>query len=241
MIDRLPLVTLLVLASLPAPTPAAAPTTRSYSVPSFDRIRIDGPYKVELRTNVSPYARATGSPLALDGLSVAVEGRTLVVRKGSGGWGGYQGEDRGPVTVEVGTPDLKTAWINGAGALSVDRVKGLDFDLSIQGAGIATIDQVQVDQMKVGISGAATARLSGNAKQLTAIIRGTSSLEADALRTNDATIGAEGPSVIRANVSNSAKVDALGLASVALAGNPACSVKAQGSATVVGCGKSDER
>ena len=235
MIDRLPLLTLLALACLPAPSPAAAPTTRNYSVPSFDRIRIDGPYKVELRTNVPPYARATGSPLSLDGLSVAVEGRTLVVRKGGGGWGGYQGEDRGPVTVEVGTPDLRTAWINGAGALNVDKVKGLDFDLSIQGAGIARIDRVEVDQMKVGISGAATARLDGTAKRLTAVIRGTSSLEAEGLQTNDATIGAEGPSVVRASVSNSAKVDALGLASVTLAGKPACSVKAQGSATVVGC------
>ena len=69
MIDRLPLLALLVLASLPTPSDAAAPTTRNYSVPSFDRIRIDGPYKVELRTNVSPYARATGSQLSLDGLS----------------------------------------------------------------------------------------------------------------------------------------------------------------------------
>src|SRR5262245_50292593 len=135
MIDRLPLLGLLALACLPSPSDAATPATRNYSVPSFDRIRIDGPYQVALRTNVSPYAKATGSPLSLDGLSVAVEGRTLVVRKGSGGWGGYDGEDRGPVTIEVGTPDLKTAWINGSGALTIDRVRGLTFDLSIQGSG----------------------------------------------------------------------------------------------------------
>ena len=96
MIDRLPILALLVLASLPAnPAHGAAPATRTYSVTSFDRIRIDGPYKVALKTNVSPFARATGSPLALDGLSIGVEGRTLVVRTGSGGWGGYSGEDRG--------------------------------------------------------------------------------------------------------------------------------------------------
>src|SRR5262245_44026358 len=130
MMDRLPLLSLLALASLPAPqaVDAATPATRNYSVPSFDRIRIDGPYQVALRTNVSPFARAMGSPLALDGLSIGVEGRTLVVRAGSGGWGGYDGEDRGPVTIEVGTPDLKTAWINGAGALTVDKVRGLSFD-----------------------------------------------------------------------------------------------------------------
>lgn len=234
MIDRLPILALLLLASLPAG--AATPIAqRNYSVTSFDRIRVDGPYKVELHTNVAPYARASGSALSLDGLSVTVEGRTLIVRKGSGGWGGYSGENRGPVTIELGTPELKTAWINGAGALSVDRVRGLDFDLSIQGSGLARIDRVEVDQFKLGISGAASARLAGSVKKLTAVIRGTSTLEADELQVTDAVIGAEGPAVIRANVSNSAKVDVLGLATVALAGNPACIVKAQGSATVTGC------
>jgi len=35
--------------------PAAA-TERTYSVTSFDRIRIDGPYQVSLKTNVAPFA-----------------------------------------------------------------------------------------------------------------------------------------------------------------------------------------
>ena len=234
MIDRLPLLVLLALASLPAG--AATPASqRNYSVTSFDRIRVDGPYKVELRTNVAPYARARGTALSLDAVSVTVEGRTLVVRASSGGWGGYSGEGRGPVTIELGTPDLKNAWINGAGALTVDRVRGLGFDLAIQGSGIARIDDVDVDQMKVAISGAATARVNGKAKMLTAVIRGTSSLEAEGLQANDAVIGAEGPAIVRAQVGNSAKIDALGLASVTIAGGPACTVKAQGSATVTGC------
>src|SRR4030095_4604040 len=153
MISRAPILALLLLASLPANVFGAPVSQRNYSVPSFDRIRIDGPYKVELKTNVSPFARATGSPLSLDGLSIGVEGRTLVVRAGSGGWGGYSGEDRGPVTIEVGTPDLKTAWINGSGALSVDRIRGLSFDLSIQGSGTARLDGVDVDPVEAGILG----------------------------------------------------------------------------------------
>jgi hypothetical protein len=235
MISRLPILVLLILASLPANVLGAPASQRNYSVTSFDRIRIDGPYKVALKTNVAPYARATGAPLALDGVTIAVEGRTLIVRAGNGGWGGYSGEDRGPVTIEVGTPDLKTAWINGAGALSVDWVHGLSFDLAVQGPGIAKIDSVDVDQLKAGISGAGSARLSGKAARLTATVRGTSSFEGDALLVKDAVIGAEGPSVVRANVTNSAKVDAVGLASVELSGKPACTVTAKGSATVSGC------
>lgn len=237
MIDRLPILALLALASLPASAPvgAAQAGQRNYSVTSFDRIRIDGPYQVQLRTNVAPYARATGSPASLDGVSIEVEGRTMIIRAGSGGWGGYPGAARGPVTIEVGTHELGTVWINGAGSLSIDRVKGLNFDLAIQGSGNARIDSADVDQMKIGISGAGSALLAGKAKKLTAIIRGTSSFDGDGLQVTDAMIGAEGPTTVRVQVSNSAKIDATGLATVTLSGNPACTVKAQGSADVKGC------
>lgn len=234
MIDRLPILAILALASLPAV--AAAPTVqRNFSVSGFDRIRVDGPYQVQLRTNVAPYARASGTAVSIDGVVIKVEGRTLVIRAGSGGWGGYPGEGRGPVTIEVGTHDLNAVYVNGNGAVLVDRVKGLGFDLSIQGSGIARIDRVDVDQMKVGISGSATTRLAGKVAKLTTTVRGTSSLEADGLDVTDAVIGAEGPSVVRVAVRNSAKIDANGLAAVTLTGNPACTVKAQGSANVVGC------
>jgi len=236
MIDRLPILALLVLASLPA---TAAPTTeRNFSVTGFDRIRVDGPYKVTLKTNVAPYARATGTSASIDGLSMKVEGRTLVIREGSGSWGGYPGEGRGPVTISVGTHDLSAVYINGAGALDIDRVKGLGFELSIQGSGSANIAQVDVDQMKIGISGAGSSRLGGRVAKLTATIRGTSALDADSLRVTDAVIGAEGPSTVKAQVTNSAKVDANGLVSVTLTGNPACTVKARGSADVMGCKES---
>jgi hypothetical protein len=234
MIDRLPILALLALASLPvaAATPA---TQRNISVNSFDRIRIDGPYRVDLRTNVAPYARASGTPISLDDVSIKVEGRTLVVRSGGGGWGGYPGEGRGPVTIEVGTHDLGAAYINGAGALTVDRVKGLGFEMSIQGSGIATVGEVDVDQLKVGVAGAGTIRMAGRVGKLSTNVRGTSTFEGDRLQVKDAVIGAEGPSTVRAQVTNSAKVDASGLASVTLTGEPACTVNAKGSAIVVGC------
>ena len=233
MIDRLPILALLVLASLPA---AAAPAIeRSFSVTGFDRIRVDGPYRVSLKTGVSPFARANGTAASLDGLSVKVEGRTLVVREGPGGWGGFPGEGRGPVTIEVGTHDLSAIYINGPGALDVDRVRGLAFELSIQGSGSARIGEVDVDQLKVGVAGASTTRLAGRAAKLTATVRGTSLFEADGLQVADAVIGAEGPSTINAHVTNSAKVDAAGLASVMLTGEPACTLKARGSASVTGC------
>lgn len=234
MLDRTPLLALLALASLPAA--AAIPTTqRVYSVSGFDRIRVDGPYQVQLKTNVAPFARAKGTAASLDGIAIKVEGRTLIVRAGSGGWGGYPGEGRGPVTIEVGTHELAAAWLNGAGSLLIDRIRGQKFELSINGPGVTRIENADVDQLNVGISGAGSARMSGRAAKVTAIVRGTSTFEADGLKATNAVIAAEGPSVVRAQVSNEAKIDAMGLASVTMTGDPACTVKAQGSANVVGC------
>jgi hypothetical protein len=223
----------LVLAAAPA---AAAPvTSRTFSVTGFDRIRIDGPFKVELATGVAPYARATGTAAALDGVDVDVEGRTLVVRPSKVAWGGYPGQGRGPVAIMIGTHDLSTAWINGSGMLDIDKIKGLSFDLSVQGAGSAAIGNAAVDQMKIGLSGSGTVRIAGTAPKLTAIVRGTSVLDGSALNVKDAVIGAEGMPTVRATVSGTAKVDANGLASVELGGAPACEVKTMGSATVSGC------
>ena len=103
---------LLLIAAIAAAAPAAA-AERSFTVTGFDRIRVDGPYMVRLTTGVSPYARAKGSPSALDGISVEVQGQTLIVRKAPGSSGGFPGETRGPVEIAIGTHELSRAWLNG--------------------------------------------------------------------------------------------------------------------------------
>lgn len=221
-----------------AATPASA-ADRSYSVTGFDRVRVDGPYRVTLTTGKAPFARASGSLAAIDSIDISVQGRTLVVRSNPSSWGGYPGDSQGSVTIEVGTHDLSAAWVNGSGALAIDRVRGLEFDLAVQGSGTAAIGEARVDVLKIGLSGSASATVAGEAPKMTAIVRGTSLLDAGGLRVKDATLGAEGPSKINAAVSNSAKVDARGVAIIDISGGPACTVKAQGSALVTGCSRTD--
>lgn len=221
------------LVSLAAPAVAAE---RTLSVTTFDRVRVDGPYKVKVSTGVSPSAKVSGAVAAIDSVSVDQQGRTLIVRSNPSSWGGtYPGKGRGPVEISVGTPDLSAAWVNGSGSLSIDRIKGLSFDLAVQGSGSAAIGSADVDQLEIGISGAGSVTIGGKAPKLTAIVRGTSSLDASGLAVKDATVGAEGPSQVRINASGTAKVDARGVSAVEIAGGPACTVKAQGSAVVTGC------
>ena len=223
---------LCLLAFAAAPAGAA---TRNFGVSGFDRIRVDGPYKVKVITGVPASAIATGPARALDGVAIDVQGRTLVVRNARQSWGGYPGEASGPVEISIGTHDLSTVWLNGSGSVVINKVKGLSFDLSVQGSGSAAIDAVDVDQFKVGISGSGSVRLAGKAPKLTAIVRGMSTLDAPGLSSKDAVLGAEGPANIRMTVTGSAKIDAQGTAAIELAGEPSCTVRATGSATVTGC------
>ena len=218
-----------------APTAVSA-AERNFGVSGFDRVRVDGDYKVTLTVGVPPFAKAKGSARALDPVDVVVEGRTLIVRANkSASWGGYPGESAGPVEVLIGTHELSAAFVNGAGNLNINKVRGMKFEASAQGAGLIAIDRVEVDQFQLGLAGAASARLAGKALKITAIVRGTSALDGEGLVVKDAVIGAQGPAIVKLTATGTAKVDAIGVAAVTLSGKPSCIVTTKGSASVSGC------
>jgi hypothetical protein len=227
--------TFLLAATLAAIAAPAGAATRNFGITSFEKVRVDGPFKVKLTTGIAPFARASGSQAALDRLAIEVRGDTLVVHGNVDSWGGYPGNDPGPVEISLGTHDLSAAWVNGSGVLSIDRVKGLKFGLSVQGSGAGEIGEAKVDQLSVTVIGSASAKLAGDAAKLTAVIRGISSLDAAALSAKDAALGADGSATIAADVSNSVTVDASGPATVRLSGSPACTLRVNGSASVSGC------
>ena len=229
---RIFLPALLLAASLPAPAHAAA---RNFGITSFEKIRVEGPFKVTLTTGVAPSASASGSQSALDTVAVDVQGNTLVVHSSQSSWGGYPGQNSGPVEIKLGTHDLASARLNGSGSLQINKVKALSFDLIVQGSGSASIGQADIDQLTIGLAGSASASVSGRAGKVNAVLRGISSLDAAALVTKDASMAVDGAATIKANVSNSVKIDGSGPATIALAGNPACNSKLGGAASVTGC------
>jgi hypothetical protein len=123
----------------------------------------------------------------------------------------------------------------GAGSLSIDRAKGLSFALTVEGSGAGEIGSIATDQMNVTLEGTASAKLAGHAGKLSALVRGTSSLDAKSLSTPNAAISADGTATVDANVSDTARVDGWGTATIRLTGRPSCTVKVSGSVTVSGC------
>lgn len=219
--------------------PAAA-ATRNFGITGFEKVRVEGPYKVILSTGVAPFARATGSRAALDKVSVEVRGNTLVVHNSQSSWGGFPSANGGPVEIALGTHDLRSVWLNGSGTIAIDRVKGLSFDLSVQGSGAGSIGKVDVDQFNLNLGGTTSAILAGQAAKMTAVVRGNSSLDAAALKVRDAVLGAEGAASIKADVRNAIKIDGSGPATVTLSGKPACTLRVSGSVSVAGCGKTTQ-
>jgi hypothetical protein len=225
------------IATLASPAGAA---TRNFGVTGFEKVRVEGPFKVKLTTGVAPFASASGSPAAIEKVAIEMRGNTLLVHASSSSWGGYPGQDAGPVEIDIGTHDLSSAWLTGSGAIAIDKISGLSFDLSVQGSGAATIGRTDVDQLNISIGGTASASLSGRADKVTAVVRGVSSLDAANLAVKDATIGAEGTATVAANVSNSVKVDGNGPITVRFTGGPACTLRVGGSASVSGCKSTSE-
>lgn len=218
-----------------APVAPAAAAERSFTVTGFDRIRLDGPFQVKLATGVAPFAKASGSPAAIDGVSMEVEGETLIVRNNPSNWGSYPGANPGPVAIAVGTHELSMAWLNGSGSLSIDSVKGQSFDLSLQGSGSVSISRLTVDRLKAAVTGSGLAVVGGSAAEATVIVRGTATFDGSGLAVKDSIIGVEGSAMVKLKATATAKIDTRGTASVVLAGAPACTVRTAGSAVVSGC------
>lgn len=216
-------------------TPLVA-AERGYSVTDFDRIRVDGPYKVTLVTGKSPGARAYGSAAAIDALSVEMQGRTLIVRRNRQSWGGDASKPAGPVELKLTGHALRAASVNGAGSLAIDKLRGQSLDLMVAGSGSMTVGAVEADRLTGGVVGGGRLQVAGTAAAASLAVRGTGAIIAHALLVKDVKVAADGPGDIVVAASGTANVVSSGAGNIVVTGKAACTVKATGSGEVV-CGK----
>lgn len=209
---------------------------RTFIVTDFDRVQVDGPFEVRLITGRPASARAEGSTHALDQVSIDVEGRQLRVRPNRSAWGGYPGENAGPVTITLTTRDLRAAFVRGSGGIDINNVIGLRFDLGISGSGRIAIGKLQADTANVSLFGSGTVTLAGKAKTFQASIQGSGDLDARALMADDAEINSGTAGNITVGVQRAARVTGGGPGDVTILGAPACTVAMRGSGRVR-CGK----
>ena len=224
----------LFLLAATTPLSAAAPL-RSFTVTSFDRIRVEGPYAVTLSVGRSPFARAEGSAAALDRIDLRVEGRTMIIRQRSVATSGQGSASGPPVRIALGTPDLRVASLSGAGSLAIDRLRGLSIDVAVSGPGRLTVATIEADRLFAAVQGSGGLTLAGRVKSASLTASGAPVLAAAALIAEEAKISAEGAAEVTATVRSRATVFAAGTGIVRLSGQPTCVQRLSGSATIEGC------
>jgi hypothetical protein len=228
---------LILLASLIVTLAPADAADRRFAVTDFNRVVVEGPYVVRLVVGRSSTAVASGSAAALDRLTLDVSGQTLRIRRNRHYWGGNPGAQEGTLTIELATRSLLSARLIGPGSLDVQRLEGLRADLIVEGSGRLSAGEVAADNLTLGIVGSGRLQLSGTVKALVANIQGSGDLVAPALRAETATINSVTSGSVEVQVDRAATVTASGTGSVAITGEPACTILGP-NADMVRCGRS---
>lgn len=217
----------LALIALSLPTPAQS-RDRTVMLTSFDRVRVEGPFDVTLTTGKGAGGVLSGDTRAIDGVSIRVEGRTLIVSASANGWGGYPGDAKGQVRVRVTTPMLRAATVAGGGQLRIDHVRAQAVDLSVAGAGALSVARIETDQLNATMNGTGALTVGGTAGRARFLNSGTGSIDAGTLVARDLTVMSQGMGSGAFNARYTADISAMGLGSISVSGSPKCTVRGPG-------------
>jgi hypothetical protein len=223
----------LILAPLLCLAAAAPAQERSFMVSGFERLRVDGPFEVEVARG-SPRAVALGDGRALDRIAVRVEGGTMVVSAGP-----LRSEMRGAAAealpkLRVSVPGLSAVAVNGGGRVRVAEMRGTRLDLSMTGAGSLEVAAIKGDALRASLTGAGAMTLGGTTARARIRSRGAGSVDASALTADEADLVSESSGDISINVRYSALATALGTGGIRIAGNPECRLRGPGPMTCAG-------
>lgn len=218
-------------------TAAAAPAAeRKLFVSAFDRVRVNGSFRVEIVTGGAPRGTLSGDPRRLDGVEVKQEGSTLYVRRNSGRWDEQpRGPAGQPVTVTLATPTLAGAYLIGPGALAVTGMKGDRLDLSIAGTGSISVADAQGRELNATTIGTGRIAVAGRAGKARLLVNGAGGVDAGKLETDELTVRLDGPGEVAGRARYTATLVNTGLGRIAVTGTAKCLVKAQAGGPVT-CG-----
>lgn len=206
--------------------------TRSYTITSFEAIRVDAPVEVIITTGAGASAKAEGDQPLLDRLRVDVSGRLLSVTLERAPSGAKSG---GRATLRLATGSLSRIVLTGGGSVSISRMKGQRGEIVLGGNGDVSVAAVDVDQLDLGVAGAGRATLAGRASTATIRVNGTGAVAAETLRARQLTVSNDGPGNVVAAADVTARITASGSGDVTVVGKAACKVDNRGTGRI-SCG-----
>lgn len=215
-------------------SPASAAEKR-YGLISFEAIEVNADVAVEVVTRAPVSAVATGTPDALDRLSVEARDGRLVISERKFAGDENRRAPRGPVTIRVNAANLRSASIAGAGSLQIDRLKGTRVTIGLRGPGRLSVGTIETDRLSVLMIGNGTMTLSGAAKIAQMTLSGAGVFEAGALSVGELNFESEGAGDHVVRAVKAATVTARGIGKTVVLGRPVCTVRNIGNASVT-CG-----
>lgn len=228
----------LALLALAAPAGAA---DRVFPVADFDRVIVEGPFRVHLVVGRATRAVASGTRDGLDRVSVEVRGQTMRIRPARGIWSGRPGVDPGPVTVALTTRMLRSARTIGPGRLEIEGAAGLNVEFMVEGGGTIRATGVAAENLVLGLTGSGALELAGTARSLRGRFQGTGTVEATPLAALAATVTTNSLGKVALTVNGPAAITAYGLGEVVVAGRAVCTLTGPGAAQVRCGAASDQR
>jgi hypothetical protein len=207
-------------------TPAAA-ADRVFSVGSYERVRVDGPFEVRIVTGGSPGAKASGDRQLVERLAIAVNGTVLSVRLGAEGWGEMpRRRSEVPTIVTLTTPRLTSLAVSAGARVAVTRMASQRIELSVIGSGTVALDKADADELRASLTGAGSVTIGGRANRATLLGDGAGTIDASAMTVNDLIVHLSGAGETKAAARYTAQVTSTGLGRVTVTGNAKCVVKA---------------
>lgn len=214
-----------ILFSLLMAGPAFA-AERRVDLSSFEKLRVEGPFRVTLTTAPSPRGVLSGDARALRDVEAQVMGGTLVVRRAGGG--------DAPVTLTLAAPPLSGIAVIGGAQVTIQAMKGSALTLSVTGTGELRVGRADGDQLAAMLFGPARLTIEGGrVGKVRLAATGPATIAAEALEAGDLTVTLDGPGEIAARARYTAAVANAGLGKVMVGGTPKCRVTGGGA---VRCG-----
>ena len=213
-------------------TTSASADLRRVGLTGFDQIAIAGDMTVEVRADHRVSATVEGSRDALDVLQLEVVDRTLHIRQLSTGTFGPRRANAGPVVVRVSAQNLRSLMVQGAGAVTVDGLRGPETQLSLNGAGSLTVRGIATQTLRLRTIGNGTMTLTGRARDVQATINGAGGIDALALSADALRVTSVGAGTSRFTAARTADIQVSGTGGVTVDGRPRCTVRNLSTGTV---------
>ncbi len=219
------IVALFALVLIAAPASAAE---HKFGLTSFDTIRVEGDYIVEVTDSTRVSATASGDRDALEALDIEIRDRTLVIRrKQFGRWGSENGV-LSPVVIHITAAGLTSASLDGGGSLLLRGIDGAQLNISMSGPGRLDAEGISIDRLSVRLEGAGSMTLAGEARDVTARVEGSGRMDAKNLTAKSLDLSSAGSAAASFSASRDAVISPRGVGRIEIFGTAPCKLKGKG-------------